>query len=553
MARAQSQFVYKPVPPTTVKEQSPAPYKGLNTVDSLAAMDRAYALSLQNFIANPQGCSPRQGYRKWATGFTSTVNSLITYNSKTSTGSKLFAVSGGNIYDITTGGAIGTAIVSGLSTTSTYWQQAKQTYSTSGSNYVMMVNGVDYPRLYDGTTWTTCSQPASPAGIGQFNQLDNNGNAVAISNFIDILQHQQRLWFVANNSTKAYYAPVAAVGGQLAAFDFGPLFTRGGSLYKLDTWTMDIGSTQGTQALLVAISSKGDVVVFAGNDPSSSTSWTLIGQYQVGSPVGRRCTTQYQGDLMILTQDGLYPLSKYLQSARLDSTAALTYTISPTISALTSSLASQPGFELCVFPSENVMMLNIPQLTTSANFQFCFHTITKGWSQFTGWPAACFNIFNDQMFFGSTDHVALTFIGYTDGADINGNGGNNISCTVLTAFDPMTDQMRPGTLKTVRLVKPFLTTGMANPMIAIGVNTDFNLTPIVGTNAVYSVVGGVWDNMNWDAGATTWQGSLTTYNQWSTPNCYPGEYLAFAMSLSVTADTIWSSTSWIISPGGEVG
>lgn len=346
---------------TAIKVTRPAPFKGLNTVDALAEMDPTYALQLTNFVATPQGCAPRKGYRNWATGFSTTVTTLLPYNAKISSGNKLFALAGANIYDITSGGAIGAPVVSGLTISSPYWQSARQTYTTSPNNYMIIVNGTDAPRLYDGTTWTTCTQTASPAAPGQFSNVDNNGAAVSIATFVDTLLHQQRLWFVANNSSKAYYLPIAQAGGQLAVFDFGSLFPRGGNLFKLDTWTMDIGSAQGTQSMLVAISNKGDVVVFSGNDPSSASTWALVGTYQLGSPVGRRCTTQYQGDLMILSQDGLYPLSKYLQSARLDSTAALTYTIGPTISDLTTAYAGIQGFELCVYPSANVMLLNIPQ------------------------------------------------------------------------------------------------------------------------------------------------------------------------------------------------
>jgi hypothetical protein len=58
---------------------------------------------------------------------------------------------------------------------------------------------------------------ASPAAPGQWKNLDANGNAVNISDFVEVLLHQQRLWFVAVNSTKAYYADIAAVGGTLLA------------------------------------------------------------------------------------------------------------------------------------------------------------------------------------------------------------------------------------------------------------------------------------------------------------------------------------------------
>lgn len=106
----------------TVPIQTPAPIRGLNTVDSLAMMDITYALSCQNWIAAPQGLEIRRGYRKWATGLPGATNTLIAYNARQSTSNKLFAVSGTGIYDVTSGGAVGAAVVTGLNASATYWQ-----------------------------------------------------------------------------------------------------------------------------------------------------------------------------------------------------------------------------------------------------------------------------------------------------------------------------------------------------------------------------------------------------------------------------------------------
>ena len=526
----------------------PAPVKGLNTVDALVNMNPAYGLSIQNFIATPQGLSQRTGFRQWATGMPAAVTSLIQYNGRSTAQSRLFAVSGAAIYDVTSGGAVSAPVVSGLSPSSPYWQYAAQTYSTGSANYVICVNGTDAPQIYDGTTWTACTQVTTPTAPGQFKTTDNNGNTVPLSSFVDITLHQQRLWFVRANSTIAYYCDIAQVGGNLNAFDFGPLFGTGGRLHKLATWTIDAGS--GSQSMLVAISNRGDVAVYGGNNPATAATWSLIGTYKIGAPVGRRCTTQYAGDLLVLTQDGLYPMSKYLQSARLDSTAAITYMISPTISDLVSANSNASGFETTVYPGQNLLLLNIPQGTQANNFQFCFHTITGGWTQFTGWPAQCFTVFNDAMYFGGVGYVALAFIGYKDNVSATGVGGDNIVATALSAFSQLN---AVGVRKHVKQVKPYLVTGQSNPTISIGVNTDFSLIPIVGSATVNPVTGAVWDNARWDDVNATWVGSLTTYNQWATPLCYPGEYVALAVSLSCTSQTVWTSTSIKYVPGGQDG
>jgi hypothetical protein len=523
---------------------------GINTQDALGDMDPRYGLSITNFVATNQGLAVRQGYRLWATGLPGSVTSLLPYHARISAQSKLFAVSNGGIYDVTNGGVVGAPVVSGLNAANSYWQSVVQSYTNASTGTLIAVNGYDAPRMFDGTNWGTCTQVASPAGVGQFAQTDNNGNPVNINNFVDVLIHQQRLWFVSTNSTKAYYCDIAQAGGKLYAFDFGPFFPTGGKLFKLATWTMDSGGSSGTQAMLVAISDKGDVAVYQGTNPSDPSNFMMIGMYKIGSPVGRRCTTQYEGDLLVLTQDGLYPMSRYLQSARVENTDSFTYKIAPTIGNLVASLSNTPGFEAAVYPGANVMLLNVPQSQQVNNFQFCFHTITKGWTQFTGWPAQCFGLFNDAFYFGGTNFVAIGFIGYQDGADIYGQGGNNIVATAMSAFSTFDEQFGAGVVKHVKMVKPFINSGSAQPAVKVGVNTDFNLTPIVGSATLAAVSGAVWDNARWDDPNATWVGSLATYNKWNSVASWPGSYIAVVVSISATADTTWTATDLLLTPGG---
>lgn len=533
----------------TIPVTTPAPVKGLNTVLPLAAMDPAFAISLQNVVCKPSGVDLRQGYRKWAWNLPAPTTSLLAFNSRSGSSNKLFAVCSDEIYDVTSGGDMSAAspAVTGLNTTNVYWQHVQQTYTTGNTNYLMAVNGADAPRIYDGSTWTTCTQTGSPSAPGQFSTNDSNGNSVSITSFVDLCLHNQRLWFVRSGSTKAYYLDIGQVGGTLYPFDFGPFFPSGGNLHKLAAWTIDSGS--GTSSYLVAISNKGDTVIFGGTNVSSASTWSLIGQYKLGSPVGRRCTETLHGDLLVLTQDGLYPLSKYVQSAVIERTQALTYNIAPTISSLVETLVDTPGFEVVVYPAGDVLLLNVPQSLQANNFQFCYHLIQQAWSQFTGWPAQCFGAVNDALYFGGPDYVALAFIGYKDDAEIDGSGGNNIFWTALQAFNSFADYgLGPGVLKHAKLVKPYIVTGQANPTISVGVNTDFNLIPIVGSATVNPVTGATWDNAYWDDPDATWVGSLTTVNQWATPLCYPGTYLAFAISVSAVSETSWVATNWVLAP-----
>lgn len=555
MARSTLKITQRPKAQRSIPVTTPAPYKGLNTVDSLADMDPRYGLSIQNFVATPQGLSVREGYQVWATGMPGIISTIFPYHAANGSNSKMFAASVSGFYDVTSSGAVGAPVVSGLNASFPYWQYSMLTATTSGKNYLMTVNGSDYPRLYDGTSWTTCTQVATPSAPGQFATVDNNGATVNIQNFVDVTLHQQRFWFVSNNSTKAYYTDIASPSGALYAFDFGPLFPRGGKLHKITAWSVNMGSVAGVQSNLVAISDKGDVVIFVGNNPATAATWSLAAVYLLGAPCGRRCTVDFASDMLYLSWDGLYPLSQYIQSSTLNNTDAITTKISPTISDLISSFSTTPGFELVLYPGNNVLLLNIPQSTVANNFQFCFNTVTSGWTQFTGWAASTWGLFNNSLYFGSNGTINLAFSGHLDGASMAGTGGNNVVATALCAFNYMdgTQGLGRGKLKHVHQVKPYIITGSSNPTVSVGVNVDFDLTTIIGQTSVNSIIGAVWDSALWDSASSTWVGTLSTFNQWATPACNDGDGLSFAISISSNAETIWTGTGWLIEPGGIYG
>ena len=124
----------------------PAPIGGWNARDSLGAMPVGDAVTLTNWWPGTNSVVLRYGYTKHATGITGQVESVIAYSGGTT--NKLFAAAGTNIYVVTAGGAVGSAVVSSL--TNARWQYINM---RTASSYLMMVNGADKLRFYDGTNW----------------------------------------------------------------------------------------------------------------------------------------------------------------------------------------------------------------------------------------------------------------------------------------------------------------------------------------------------------------------------------------------------------------
>ena len=110
-----------PLPRNQIAEvvSIPAPVGGLNARDSVADMPPTDALLLDNLFPSPTSVGVRGGSTTWATGLPGPVNTLACFSSAGGT-RKLFAASGTGIYDVTASGAVGSAAVSGL--TSSFWQ-----------------------------------------------------------------------------------------------------------------------------------------------------------------------------------------------------------------------------------------------------------------------------------------------------------------------------------------------------------------------------------------------------------------------------------------------
>lgn len=515
----------------TVSTTTPAPVGGLDNINDLVSMDVKSAITLDNFIVKPYGCESRKGCTKWATNLPSYVNSLLPYQPSISANAKLFAASGNDIYDITSS-TTAPSVVTGMS--SDKWESTN--VSIPGGKYLVAVNGVDLPRLYDGTTWSAFSVVASPAAPGEISTASSINPAL----WNNIVQHKLRLWAVEKDSTKAWYLPVNQLGGTAAKFDFGNYMSRGGYLVALATWTLDAGL--GLDDLFVAITSEGEILVYQGSDPSSSTDWQLKGIYKVGAPLGKRCVIKYAGDLLYLSKDGLVPLSKYLLSDGLNYKSSLTNNINQQIAELSNSYSEEFGWEVIHYMPENVIMINVPALTGTV--QYVFNTITNGWSRFTGWDAKTFTIFNGNLYFGSSTLVAKAFVSYFDFSEDNGLSGTVYQAVGQQAFNSFE---KLGQKKQFLLCK-VISSSLSLPTFATGITTDYNLNiqPLLSTTQLTDTLA-VFDNSFWDGSDFVIPKSVT--DSWI-------KVEGFGISASITVvfdvkDAVaWAATDWVYELGG---
>ena len=511
----------------------PAPVAGLNTRDPIAIIAAQYALNMVNFIATPQGNSVREGYVVKCTGLPGYVETLAPYTGVVGGANRLFGWSQGKIYDVTAPGVVGAPMVSGL--TNSLWSWVNMT--GFAGQFLVAANGVDAVRHFNGTSWVTWTLVTTPSAPGEMKGVNPNLLNRPI-------MHQRRLWFVEENSTRAWYCGINEIGGELKPIDFGPSFPRGGRLLALGSMSLDGGA--GIQNFLIGVSENGDAAIYEGTDPSSASSRSLAGTWRLGAPTTAKCLFQFGGDVLYLSVDGLMPLSAYKQTTTTQ--VALSDAIRKTLSEASVSLSTLSGWQLHDVLSKNLLVLNVPQIDPKKNVQFIYNTITKGWSLFTGWPAQCWATLGGVTYFGGLGEVCQAFVGYRDGAAYNGTGGVQYIATAQQAFTYISDGLRSRT-KHITLARPNIVSASPTPSLLVAVNADFSTTPPSSVGAAAPVLSSLWDVAVWDS--SVWSGQLNNYNAWqsvsSTGYCH-----SVTIAMSALAETTWVSTDLVYTVGGMV-
>lgn len=489
----------------------PAPTGGWNARDSLADMSANDAVILKNWFPDTSEVLLRYGYSEYATGITGQVETIMSYSGVSA--EKLFAISPAGVYDVTNGGVMSGTELTGL--TNARWEYLNIT--TSGGSYLYMVNGADQPYLYDGSTWT------NPTITGVTDTTINNINL-----------HQNRVWFIVNNSLKAYYLGTGAIQGTASEFDLSSVAQMGGYLVAMATWTIDAG--YGVDDLAVFMTSEGEVIIYKGTNPASSVSWALVGVFRIGSPIGRRCWLKYAGDLLIITRDGVVPLSGALQSSRTNPRVAVTDKIQAAVATAVNAYNGNFGWQLIDFPAQNQLWLNVPVQEGNLQQQYVMNTINKSWCQYEGWEANCWTLYNDQPYFGGDGFVGKAW-------DTNADAGNNINGDALQAFNYFGKR---GALKRYTMARPiFRTNGV--PELQINVNIDFDTSDLTSPLSFSPTVYGLWDSALWDDGI--WGGGLNILKNWQGVN---GIGYCAAPRLVIASNTIevtWVSTDIVMETG----
>lgn len=503
----------------------PSPIEGWDAISPIAAMSPKRAVRLDNWFPQPDWIEIRKGHIIWSSTNGQPAETLATYNGISK--KEMFAAASDQIFNVTAQGA-GVSAVTGL--TNARWQYVN--FATTGGNFLYMVNGADVPQYYDGTSWLTPTITGTSA-----------------SDFIGINAFKNRLWFVPTASSDVWYLPVDSIQGAAVRFPLGGLFTKGGYVMAMGTWSLDAGN--GPDDYAVFISSQGQVAIYQGTDPSTAANWNLVGVFDMGAPIGRRCMTKVGADIAIICIDGVLPLSKAMIFERSAAVkVSLTERIQRVMNQSARDYKENFGWQLISYPRGTRAILNVPLTENTEQQQYVMNTLSGAWCRFTGMNANCWELLNEDLYFGGNDGVIYK-------ADTGGTDpGETFTADMMTAFNYYGQR---GNQKRWMMCRPQLTTdGQVNPGLAF--NVDFREDAPISTPATKAVVASLWDANNWDV--SNWSGDVTTASNWTSVTalgyCASVRLQVVVAPAGVMAQqaqwgvTNWGQSAWIGGGGAEI-
>jgi hypothetical protein len=543
----------------------PAPVNGWVLDENLATAGPGSAAIMENWIPTTKGARVRGGAFKYQSVSTSEILSFLNYKSGAT--EKLFVADETNIFDIstaTTPDTLPTGIVQGQ--TAGYYSSHQ--FGTSGGDFLIAVNGADIMWQYDGTNWYPVNgvavntldydggtvafargETVTGAGGANATILAINGDAasgtlyigpVTSGPFVDdevltgsvagaavadgaesalssvtitnvntddlsqVWSFASRLFFVEEDTMSAWYLPVNAIGGAAAELRFSSIFQKGGSLLFGASWSIDAGD--GPDDLCVFVSTEGEVLVYQGTDPSSASTWSQVGRYDIGKPLGIKATMKAGGDLLVATDVGLVSLSMAINK---DVVALSKTGVSKPVYPAWADYVTQRGdlsWEIAKWTVKSFMVVSLPRSNNALDAECLVVNLETGkWGHIVGWDTRCVAIYDDRGFFGANDGNVYEM--ERGGSD----NGSPYTCTYVGQFDHMDMPEVTKTAMQARAV--FKAAGPFNYKLSASANYLTSLPAAPSSSDDY--ISSQWDVGLWDE--AIWDGSTTTYavtSQW---------------------------------------
>lgn len=456
--------------PVTRDVLFPAPTKGWVQSGNIttAALDEAEVLD--NFFPTAQGARLRGGSTEYA-DIGAPVVRLMVYSA---TNDELFASTVSGIFDADRIAAGGAAFADVTDLNSGDWSAAQ--ISTAGGSFLVMVNGADPLHYYNGSQFFPVNAAAinnvgydartaafqvgetvtggtsgasavivsivqtsatagtlrvgpitggpfqdnealtSASGAATANGASSAAPAVTVTgvptaDLTQVFSHKARLFFVRKESLSAWYLPAAQIGGAALELPLGAVFKRGGTLMFGASWSLDSGS--GLDDVCIFVTSNGEIAVYEGSNPSDANDWRLSGVYEISRPLNKHSFFKAGGDLAILTEDGIIPVSEALRKDRAALQAvAISFPIEDAWKQAVANRSRDFPITPTLWQSQALLMIGV---SGEGGVSYVANARTGAWCRYTGWDVRCGAVSDDRLYFGT--NAGKVMRGQSGGAD----------------------------------------------------------------------------------------------------------------------------------------
>lgn len=445
---------------TALTKDLPAPIGGVNTRDSLSAMSPVDAIELINWIPQQNGLVSRQGFEEATDGYASSIETQIPYIQGLT---QVLVTASSDVLYTDDGNGTLTSLGTGFS--NARWDGVKL-----GANMVL-VNGVDAPRNFDGTVLTT---PSFSGDLSTYGPENING----------IHKFRNRVYMWDTRNPDFFYGGTNSVSGAFTKFQLSRVSDTSGNIIEIKTITHNTG--QGLDDYIAFILHTGEVLLYQGSDPGDAANFSLVGKFKAPPIIGKRCAVEFAGDILLLTKQDLIKLSDVinytsesggfnLQPSKLSGGIANDY----------KAYSSNYGFSITTYPRGGWIIINIPEVPNSIYHQWILNTVTGAATKFTGWNGASFGVLGDNLYFGGSEILYQADSGLDD-------NGADIVLFARTAFS----NLDSGNKKKVSNVRLYMASdGALN--IALSIGYDFAFANPQGVQAS-ATSGAEWDVATWD-------------------------------------------------------
>lgn len=365
-----------------------------------------------------------------------------------------------------------------------------------------------------------------------------NSTAPDSTLFIGVVNFKGRAFYWERNSQNVWYCNAGAFQGAFHRLSFANFTQRGGYIVQVITWTRDSGD--GVDDYCAFIFSTGETLIYQGDDPSDSLRWSMVGRYQIGAPLGTRSHIRYASTEILLTDDGFVGLDEAIQNARTEIVNTFGGKIVRAAKEAAKKYRNNFGWQAIYYPAGNLFLANIP--TSATEFQqYVKNTNTGAWCRFKGWPARCFAIYVDRLYFGTQDgKIVLADTRLSDGyRRTYSDDDTPVEYDALPAYQKFGS---PG-LKT-QLTAARVVTNVFDPSaLSLNAFPDYRVKPLPPVLDPQEFVVGQWNVSPWNEDA--WgSDNNDPASMYAHPSFRPVSCFGFAIALSVRYRSAVQNVSW---------